>query len=532
MHKKTKNTLGIAAIVHDKDGPFLLEWLHFHKLAGVDQFFLTFNCTAGRWEQYGAMVKDLPFKKDIYINFNGNPDAAKTAMYRTLMECHKDKVEWVILADIDEFFFNPDKEDLKTVLKQYNKVDCGGIIVPWTQFGLSDYVGRPPLPITDHLVLQQQQQQQQQQYKVIAKTSEYRGISRDWYFDVNKPYIYQNGIAQRHHGSQITEGYIVGKIKCHHYFARQLTDITDRYKRYKGNEKYKCNLFEATKWCYEWTEPNEDATLYSKELRQALGVESHDATPKNTLFLSIADWSNSDKYTASFRTSAQLNDVPIIWVSEEAKWEGFIQNKVIKVLNFLKKNKKKTKYAFVLDAADVIFTQPLKTILDKFNRVYKGGVVFNSDYDGVMWPLADPLLQWNISTNYGRNGIVNAGCYCGLVTDIITLLEQLLDVRQQIIDKDYRQYCTRLFSASRSNGYENKVFDSKDKLINDDQWLFHIMQCEYTPLIVPDRFKQIFALTNAIHNEPRSVYARDCLGTAGILHISHIVQGLTESNKK
>ena len=163
-------------------------------------------------------------------------------------------------------------------------------------------------------------------------------------------------------------------------------------------------------------------------------------------------------------------------------------------------------------------------MLDKFNRVYSSGVLFNCDYDGVMWPLKDPLFEWYISANYGRNGIVNAGCYCGFVDDIIDLLEQILDVRQQIVKKNYQQFCTKLFSTSQSCGYENKIYDSKGKLIDDDQWLFHIMQCEVNPLIRTDKFKQIFALTKAIHNQPRSVYDQDCIGTAGILHIPHIAK--------
>jgi hypothetical protein len=242
------------------------------------------------------------------------------------------------------------------------------------------------------------------------------------------------------------------------------------------------------------------------------------------LFLSVADYPNPVQATESFRTSASFRGIELKYISWGEQWQGFVQNKVEKTLKYLKDKAKHHKYAFVLDCADIVFTKPLDKILQQFNRFYDGGVWFNCDYDGVMWPLADPLLQWHIHTNYGRNGIVNAGAYCGVISDIIALLEQILDVRQQILTKNYKQLCTKMFSASKSCGYEKTIFDSKGQLIDDDQWLLHIIQTEYNPLIKTDKQKQIFALIENYPTQPRSIYDRDCIGTAGILHISHVIQ--------
>jgi len=142
----------------------------------------------------------------------------------------------------------------------------------------------------------------------------------------------------------------------------------------------------------------------------------------------------------------------------------------------------------------------------------------------VLWPLPDPMMLWYITSNYGKNGIVNAGCCAGLISDIIQLLEQVLDVRQQILDKDYRQFCTKLFSCSPSYGQERKRIDCRGRIIDEDQWLLHVMQCETNPLIKIDKFKQLFAFTRSYNNELRSVYDEYSNGTAGILHISHIMQ--------
>jgi hypothetical protein len=523
MHEKIvpmKNTkespLGLIAIVRE-ESYFIEEWLYFHQCAGIDRFYLVYQGNDDTLEK----IRKLPFSKNI-IAYK-RPDYGNVEAYRFLMDKHRSEVEWMILADVDEFYFNPGGSDLKDVLKEYQSIDCGGIIVPWTSMGLNGYVERPPLPITDHIVLCQSPPQQQQ-YKVILKTAAYAGCDCEWFFNAHKPYIHQDGTEFQSYGSPVTDR-CFNKIKCHHYFARGLQDLVDRCKRYKDDEKYPCDLFGALHWLTHWSDINEDAAIYSKHLRKTLGILSHDAALDNTLFVSVADYANPTDVTKLFTTSAAANDVEITWASYGGKWKGFIHNKAEKVLAFLKKQQSHgKKYAFVLDCADVVFVKPLQNILDKFNRVYKGGVLFNCDYDNVMWPRQDPLLQWHITSCYGRNGILNAGCYCGLISDIVTLLEQVLDVRNQILEKDYRQLCTKIFSASGSCGYEKKIFDSKGKLIEDDQWLLHIMQCEVNPLINVDKYKQIFALTEGYTLHPRSVYARDCIGTAGILHISHILQ--------
>ena len=516
---KTRNKayLGLMAIVRNEDIHFLPEWLHYHRLSGVSRFYFYVQDD----NVYDAII-DIIYKEpllDIMLHQGLVDPGKEVRAYRFLMDKYCNEVEWMVLGSVHEFWFNPDKKDLKKVLKEFEKTDCGGIIVPCTQMGLCGYMDKPPLPITDHLVLQQPRQQQSQ-YKVIVRTSAYTGCDAEWYFNVSKPYIYQDKEPFDAYGQRLTKRCICDKIKCHNYFMREVQDLIAFKRRYDGKED---DLFEGLQQVASWSELNTDATLYSKELRSKLKVKSHNATSENTIFVSVADWPDPEEHIKIFKATAGAYGIPIKWASYKNCWKSFMYNKVIKVKDYLVKQRKNgKKYAFVLDCADVIFVKSLQEILNTFNRIYDGGVLFNCDYDGVMWPLADPLLQWHIHTNYGRNGMVNAGCYCGLITDIIKLLEQIINVGVQIITKDYRQLCTKIFSASQSCGYEDKVFDSRGKLIDDDQFLIHLIQTEYNLLIKTDKFKQLFALTNAIHPHPRSAYDRDCIGNAGILHIPHI----------
>jgi hypothetical protein len=512
MSKKKKDTLGMIAVVNSGERWAILEWLHFHRLAGVDKIFLVLR-------KANELHKlDLP-KMVHYCSGDQLSEYTPVECYQWLMDKHKKDVDWMILGDTDEFWFNPDKKNLKSVLSEFDGADCGGIIVPITQMGLSGHVERPEIPITDHMVLAQNtHMKNENHYKAIVKTSQYTGISAEHYCETKSPYVYQCGAPFEHYGYTQINSRTDHLIKCHHYSVRGIESIVE-------SDEDPGDLWQTLSDVTHWSGLNEDATLYSRELRIALNIRStNDAMVNNTMFLAVADWPKPEQHTKWFEASADIQDVPAYFVSYGKKWKSFIHNKVEKVLEFLKTHANKQKYAFVTDCADVVFVKPCQEILDRFNRIYTGGVLFNCDYDGVMWPLTDPMLLWHISTNYGRNGIVNAGVYCGLISDIIQLLEQILDVREQIIKKDYRQLCTKIFSASQSSQYYNKVYDSKGNLIDDDQWLLHIMQCEVNPLIKTDKYKQLFALVDSIGSKPTSVYDRNCLGGAGILHVSHIVQ--------
>jgi hypothetical protein len=523
MQKRTSKilkqaTLGMMAIVRN-ESYFVHEWLYFHRFAGVEKFYL--------WVEDDvtiAQIKKTPFAEDVIV-YKGHVDPGMNpSVYRQMMDDHRHEVRWMILGDVDEFFFNEDGKNLQDIVQSFGKYDCGGIIVPWTQMGLSGFVDRPPLPITDYMVLAQPLQQLQQ-YKVIVRTDAYVGCDCDWFMNVNKPYRNQDGTECTCYGSILTTVLINSKIRCHHYFARGVDDIFNRYYRYKDDKDYLCKLEYVPYLMRDWTILDTHATLYSSELRKVLVVESADANADNTVFVSMADYEQPEKEVKLLVNSAKENGVDIEWASFGEEWISFVQNKVEKILAYMRTQYEVgKKYAFVIDSADVMFVKSLQEILDSFNRVYTGGVIFNCDYLDMMWPLSDELLRWHISTNYGKNGIVNAGCYCGLITDIIALLEQLLDVRQQIFTKDYRQFCTNVFSASASCGYEMKMYDSSGKLINDDQWLLHIMQCEVNPLLKVDKFKQIFAFIDSYPDKQESVYAKNCTGDAGILHISHILQ--------
>jgi len=131
--------LSICAIFKN-EAPYFKEWIEFHKLQGVEHFFLynnnsdddyltvlqpyinTGEVTLRQWPyEYNSELKNL----EIIIR-NAYADCIQT--YRTM-------TNWLAVIDIDEFLFCPDGQDLPSFLIDYE--GYGGVCVNWRLFGTS-----------------------------------------------------------------------------------------------------------------------------------------------------------------------------------------------------------------------------------------------------------------------------------------------------------------------------------------------------------------------------------------------------------
>ncbi len=508
--------LGLISFIRN-ESYFIEEWLWFHYYSGIEKFYIVLNRTTDNTLE---KIRSLPFEKDIIVHKIDN--ITQVEAYRFLMDKYKDQVEWMLLADSDEFVFNHDGTDLKVILEEFDVLDCGGVILPWTSFGLCGYVDYPPKLLIDHQVLCDNNKSESR-IKAIVKTDYYTGCDCQHFFNVSKQYVYQDGELWDNYGSVETQRIINDKIKCHHYCARGMRHFSDRYEYKKDHPEYDYNIWNSLEQSNNWSIANEDATIYSPQIRRAMKIPTYDITDVNTTFISVADYPNPEESCYSLINSARYHGVDIHWASWGQKWNSFIESKIYKIVKELTYQKSiGKKYAFVLDGCDAIINNSLRKIIDKFRLIYKGGVLFNCDYQNVMFPCDDQTIKWYITSNYGQNGIANAGCYCGSIDDIISLLSRLIEIRSCILKKNFDTFILKVFENSSSFGKEYDNCDSTGRLIDDDQWLLHLAQVEYNDLIQVDSHKRMFAMIDRYNDEDTSVFNSDSRGSAVILHCPHI----------
>ena len=131
--------LSICAIFKD-EARYLREWIEFHRLVGVERFFLydDHSSDGGReavtpWVSEGLVsVSDCP----IPLREGGQGWAYADALRRA-----RRLTRWLAFIDVDEFLFSPGGTPLPEVLRDYEQHP--GVVVNWQVYGSSGLTVKP-----------------------------------------------------------------------------------------------------------------------------------------------------------------------------------------------------------------------------------------------------------------------------------------------------------------------------------------------------------------------------------------------------
>lgn len=136
---KYKYDLAICAIFRD-EAPYLKEWIEFHKLLGVQHFYLYNNRSSDNFQE---VLKPYIFRNEVeLIDWHyRHEDVSRwspiqTSAYNDCINKVKTKVKWLAILDIDEFLFPVQSDNLVKFLKNYE--DYAALGVNWQMFGTSN----------------------------------------------------------------------------------------------------------------------------------------------------------------------------------------------------------------------------------------------------------------------------------------------------------------------------------------------------------------------------------------------------------
>ncbi len=133
----SKAYLSICAI-YRWEGPYLREWVAFHKLMGVERFFLYDN---GSDDEHREAL--APYVGEGTVELTEWPlFPAQVQAYTECIERHREDSRWIAFIDIDEFLFSPAGRPLPEVLARYER--WAGVGVNRVTFGTSGHVQRQP----------------------------------------------------------------------------------------------------------------------------------------------------------------------------------------------------------------------------------------------------------------------------------------------------------------------------------------------------------------------------------------------------
>jgi len=135
--------LAVCAIFRD-EAPYLAEWVAFHRLVGVEHFFLYDNGSVD--DPGAALARDVA---DGRVTVRPWPvpfhEAAQRRAYTDCLERARGQVRWLAFLDVDEFLFSPRSETLVPVLREYE--DHPGVVVHWQVYGSSRHERASDAPV-------------------------------------------------------------------------------------------------------------------------------------------------------------------------------------------------------------------------------------------------------------------------------------------------------------------------------------------------------------------------------------------------
>ena len=209
--------LAIAAIFQN-DGPYLEEWIEYHKKVGVEHFYLYDNLSTDNPEQYldkyvkTGEVELFKWPNSAEPGFWGY--TTQPASYRDALAKAKGKCQWLALIDTDEFLVPMTHKKVTHLLSQ-EFAFCKAVYVNWLMFGTGG-ISCPDHKILKRLTLSSKVSNVWNTYGKTIVRPEWVTDCKDPHFCILKPDAkYING-----DGTPLSWGHYPKYIRINHYTFR------------------------------------------------------------------------------------------------------------------------------------------------------------------------------------------------------------------------------------------------------------------------------------------------------------------------
>jgi hypothetical protein len=179
-----------AVLIFQNETFFLKEWIEYHKLIGVEHFYLFDNCSTDN-------PKDIlkPYIDSGLVEYDYDPGVFdwngyiphQCQIYTKTIEKAANESKWLAIIDADEFIYPVKGKLLKNILKNYE--EFGGVYLNHLAFGTSNTIvgNRLIIEALDHCSLKPTQLGKSivRPDRVLACTDPHRMWYKEPYYHVN-----------------------------------------------------------------------------------------------------------------------------------------------------------------------------------------------------------------------------------------------------------------------------------------------------------------------------------------------------------
>ncbi len=214
----------ICAIVKDEN-EYLHEWVEYHKLVGVERFYIYDN--GSRVPIAETLASEVATGRVVVHPFPG--EAKQTEAYlNCVIHCGRNSF-WIAFIDVDEFLVPKETDDLRTILRDYEAF--GGLAINWQTFSSSGHLTRPPgLQVENFQMRGAVDFDWNKHVKTIARPSTVLGFHnchcakyRDGFYCVNED------------GRVVADAFCdpptARRLQLNHYFNRSRAEFEEKIRR-------------------------------------------------------------------------------------------------------------------------------------------------------------------------------------------------------------------------------------------------------------------------------------------------------------
>lgn len=215
--------LSVAAIFRN-EAPYLREWLEFHKLVGVQHFYLYNNDSS---DAPGDVLGEYLIDGTVDLMAWPGPVAQRSA-YESALSQHRGETDWLAFIDLDEYLFSPTGAPLPVVLESY--ADHPGVVANWCVFGPGPHEVQPPGPVIgEYCERTPDDDPINLHVKSIVRPGEAIAYSDPHSF------LYAQGVAcdERHWPvvGPLTRTHSADVLRVNHYFTKSVEEAREKFQR-------------------------------------------------------------------------------------------------------------------------------------------------------------------------------------------------------------------------------------------------------------------------------------------------------------
>jgi hypothetical protein len=230
--RRPPHYLSVCAIYRN-EAPYLREWIEFHRLMGVERFYLYdtgsdddhLRVLRPYADEGMAVLHDWSTRVDYRQSPFEYIAKGQLAAYDHCLREYGDRSRWVAFIDVDEFLFPPQGGTLTDVLPEYEHWPAVG--VNWAIFGPSGHRLKPPGLVTESYLKRLDHPANRTIKSVVdpSRVAECSGIH-------TFRYDHLGTVDENHHPTHagMTKSVSFSRLRINHYMTKSVEEYEQRSK--------------------------------------------------------------------------------------------------------------------------------------------------------------------------------------------------------------------------------------------------------------------------------------------------------------